>query len=445
MQKVFRLTLILILSTILPVRADIIIDIIGGDEQRLPITLLPIDDRELERPLKHNIHDIISNNLLRSGFFSLVKVPTEGAISENGQIGYAFYRKLGIEHVISAKLQQIDNQRYEINIGLYDVLLKQNKANYTMTFSDANVRHASHQVSDIIFKAITGREGSFASRLAFVSVNKGANGRLYRLKIADSDGHNAKTILKSNEPILSPAWSPNGREIAYVSFERGYSAIYVQDPWKGRREMVAAYKGINSSPAWSPDGKFLLMTLSNQGNSEIYLMNLANKSLFRLTNHPAIDTEASFSSDGRFIFFTSDRSGSPQIHRISIANYNTQPRISGLTQITKEGSYNAGASLSQDGKYFALIHEHDKKLGVSLYDIENNDFYPITTTFLDDSPSLAPGANMLVYAALTLNRKDGQLIIMDIRGKSKIRLRTPNGEIKDPAWGPILKVDYDKR
>lgn len=428
-------------------QADITIDILGGNEQLLPIAVLPIDV-QVTKPLKHDMHTIITNNLLRSGLFSLIKVPAQGTTSAGGRISYAFYRKLGIENLVIASISDANENHYAITLSVYDVLLRKKIKNFRLIFPAKNIRRAGHQVSDLVFHSITGQESAFSSYIAFISINKDkTKGRSYRLRISDSDGHNAKTILKSTAPILSPAWSPDGQQLAYVSFENGRSEIYVQNPWQASRKVVASYPGINSSPAWSPNGKHLLMTLSNHGNSEIYQMNLATKKIHRLTNHSAIDTEASFSADGKEIFFTSDRAGTPQIYRANIHNQDFRPYLSEVQQVTKKGRYNAGASLSQDGKYLALVHaqeERGERLGISLYDIENEEFYPITTTFLDDSPSLSPKANMIVYSAIAPNRRDGQLIIMNLRGQSKIRLRTPNGEVKDPAWGPINTVSHEK-
>jgi TolB protein len=429
---------ILLSFTMGVVKADIYVDILGGDEQRIPIVVLPFDV-QTKKELKHKMDKIVLNDLSRSGLFSLIEAPvTSHSFSSNNDVGYKFFRKLGAENIIAAQIKDNGPNSYLLRVSLYDVLLKKKKWTYSWGFSSKQLRQSAHQISDLIFKEITGKESAFSSNLAFITVQKNKkNRRIYRLQIADSDGFDAKTVLKSTDPILSPAWSPNGQRLAYTSFENGRSEIYIHHLQTGKRELVASYKGINGSPAWSPDGESLAMTLSMQGNSEIYIMNLLTKKLRRLTKNPSIDTEANFSHNGKYVYFTSNRKGKPQIYRLNMYTGRTE-------QVTKIGEYNAGSSISKDGKYLALIHSSEKKLRVALYDIENEEFHPITDTFLDDSPSISPGANMLVYSSIDRINNNGQLVIMDLRARSKTSLKISNGTVKEPAWGPARQITFKK-
>ena len=286
-----------------------------------------------------------------------------------------------------------------------------------------------HTLRGIIPDAIS--PAVFATRVAYVTVSVGdtPKDRRYILQIADTDGFNPQNVIKSREPIMSPAWSPDGKKLAYVSFESKRSAIFIQTLASGDREKVSDFPGINGAPAWSPDGTQLAMTLSKDGNPEIYVMNLANRSLRRITDHFAIDTEPAWSRDGRQLVFTSDRGGKPQLYIVSSAG-ESQPE-----RITHEGDYNAGAAFSPNGKSLAMVHGNNGIYRIALMDLANKQLRVLTQGNLDESPVFAPNGSMILYASR--NAGKAQLSAITIDGKVRESLRIESSEVREPAWSPI--------
>jgi len=296
------------------------------------------------------------------------------------------------------------------------------------------LRRTAHQISDQIYQKLTHTRGAFDTLIAYVIVNNNvdSNKRVYTLAVADSDGYGEQVILKSKRPIMSPAWSPNGKRLAYVSFEKNRSIVYMQELKSGKRKIIAKFKGINSAPVWSPDGKRLAMTLSKDGNSEIYVVYIASGVLQRITNHYSIDTEPAWSPDGRSLIFTSDRAGKPQIYQVAIVQ---QGRSGNPKRLTYDGNYNAGASFSPDGKSLVLITREQGNFRVGILDLASRHLQILTHSSLDESPSFAPNGKMVLYA--TELRGRGILEAVSIDGShSPQRLRVLSGDVREPAWSP---------
>jgi TolB protein len=294
--------------------AQLTIEITRGVEAGIPIAVVPFQWQGAT-PLPHHVADIVEANLVRSGRFDATpRGDFLEAPHDNTEIGYKNWRLLKTEALVIGRIRLVAPGRYEVRFQLMDVYKENQLAGYQFVVDEAQLRKVAHQISDIVYEQLTGKPGAFDTRIAYVTVQGDAGtGNRYLLMVADSDGFGAREVLSSTHPIMSPAWSPDGRRLAYVSFEDGRSKVFVQEVASGQRTRLAEFEGLNSAPDWSPDGRQLALTLARDGNPEIYLMGVADGALKRLTNHSAIDTEPSWSPDGRHIVFTSDRAGRPQI------------------------------------------------------------------------------------------------------------------------------------
>lgn len=425
----FKLIALLIALVPWPAHALLTIEITGGSEAALPIAIVPFGVEGYAPP--ENISDIVSNDLASSGRFAplekrdLISEPHEGQ-----EVNFQDWRLLRSEGLLIGKISSQDGENYQVQFQLYDVYKAEQLVGKRYNVPASGLRNLAHQISDIVYETLTGEKGVFSTRLAFVSEMKNADGsKRYALQVSDADGANPRTVLQSTQPILSPNWSPNGQQLTYVTFENNKAEVYVQELSSGRRNSVASFRGLNSAPAWSPDGKKLALTLSKNGNPEIYVLELASGNLSRVThNSQAIDTEAVWLPNGREILFTSDRGGRPQIYRVNADGGRAE-------RVTFEGSYNASADISPDGRNMAMVHAVNGKFHIAIQDLQTGAVQVLTETTADESPSFAPNGRMILYATEQQGR--GVLAAVSVDGRIKQRLGESGSAVREPAWSPF--------
>jgi TolB protein len=409
-------------------KAALNIEITGGVEGALPIAVVPFDTSKLSSKLPVDLAEIVASDLNRSGVLkSMNRSELPANPHYSNQVKYQRWRTAGQDYLVVGRVLEKSPGVYDIQFQLLDVLKQKQLLGRSMPAKTRNLRSRAHQISDFIYEQITGTRGAFNTRIAYVRAQKNA-GRKYVLQVADTDGFNAQNVLKSDEPIMSPSWSPDGKSLAYVSFENDRPEIFIQHLATARRSKVAGFRGLNSAPSWSPDGKFLALVLSKDGSPDIYTLNTATKRLKRLTKHRSIDTEPVWTSDGKAIIFTSDRAGSPQLYRVN-ANGGKPKRL------TFEGRYNTAASLSPDGKFVAMVHGDRGQYKIAQYDLETGNLIVLTDSSLDESPSFSPNGKMLLYASTRGN--NGFLFAVSIDGRAKHKLSDQAGDIREPVWGPF--------
>jgi len=439
MKKFQKLLLLLCFSlvtvTLSPaLQARLNIEITGGVEGGLPIAVVPFAWEGIgEAP--ESVGAIVKNDLARSGQFTTLDADSMVGLPSTGKmIDFALWRQTGIDNIVVGRLQQKSDDQFVIQFQLFDIHRAMQLSGYSIPTDRASLRQTAHQISDIIYEKLTGVKGAFSTRITYVMVDTIEQQRSYRLAVADSDGFNEQIILSSKESLMSPSWSPDGKRLAYVSFEAGHSQIFVQQLANGQREMVANYPGLNSAPAWSPDGKQLALTLSKDGNAEIYILNLQSKKLIRVSRSYGIDTEAVWSPDGRSLVFTSDRGGKPQLYRVTMVRGQPKGRAK---RITFEGRYNARASFSPDGKQLAMIHLDQEGYRIAVLELESGNLRVLTDTRLDESPSFAANGSMIIYATELGGR--GVLSAVSSDGRAHQRLQLNVGDVREPAWSPYLQ------
>jgi len=405
------------------------IQITGGVEAAQPIAVVPFGVSEGLIP-SADVAAIISADLARTGRFK--PMPTRDMLdmpSTRDAVDLREWSLLGMNNLVIGRVEA-EGTGYRVSFSLYDVFRGDELASTSLISSKTGMRHTAHLIADIIYEKLTGQAGVAATRIAYVTSSGSGDSQTVTLKVADADGYAPQTIVSSGEPIMSPAWSPDGRRIAYVSFENRRAAIYVQELSSGRRDLVASYPGINGSPAFSPDGLRLAMTLSKDGNPEIYSLNLLSRELIRLTDHYAIDTEPAWSPDGRSIIFTSDRGGSPQVYRM--------PATGGPAErISIDGDYNGRASYSPDGRSIAMVTRINGSFRIGVLDLDRGIMRLVSSGDLDESPSFAPNGSMVIYATIYGGR--GVLAAASVDGGGNQRLSQDSGQVREPAWSPFMK------
>ncbi len=417
-----------------PVYAVLEVEIKGGFQSANPIAIVPFAwPRNGSAPT--DIARIIRSDLARSGIFSPLKLnqlPERPALG--GNINFERWKNTDAEQLVIGSITPVGQDLYEVKFQMLDVFSRKEMVAYRYTVKKNQLRRVAHQISDKIYQRLTHTRGAFDTLIAYVVVNNnpGTRKRTYTLAVADSDGFDEQIILKSRKPILSPSWSPNGKRLAYVSFEKDRSIVYLQELKTGQRKILAQFKGLNSAPSISPDGKRIALTLSKDGNSEIYIMYIASGVLQRITNHYGIDTEPSWSPDGRSIIFTSDRSGKPQVYQIAVG---PQGKAGNPRRLTYEGNYNSDASYSPDGKFITLITRVQGQYRVATLELDNAYLQVLSHSRLDESPSYAPNGKMILYATELHGRGILEAIAVD-GSNSPQRLRVLSGDVREPAWSP---------
>lgn len=403
------------------------IEITKGTETAVPIAVVPFH-QQVNGAMPTDIASVIQADLSRSGYFKTL--PERDMLTKPhsaANVRFRNWQVLGQDYLLIGQVSQ-SGSYYTVQYQLFNVYKGEQIMGYRLTVTANDLRRTAHHISDLVFEKLTGKKGVFSTHIAYVTSFVGAGGKKqYKLQVADADGFNPKTIATSKEPLMSPAWSPDGNKIAYVSFERKRSAIYVQTLATGQRTRVAGFKGINGAPAFSPDGNRLALTLSKDGSPDIYVLNLQNLALQKLTKSYAIDTEPDWSPDGRQIIFTSDRGGKPQLYVI--------PSTGGrATRLTFTGDYNAGGHFSSDGHSIVMVHANRGDYRIAVMDVATRTVNVLTAGSLDESPSFAPNGTMVLYAS----KKGGRSVLsaVSVDGRMQQKLAFAGGEVREPAWAP---------
>jgi len=410
--------------------ADLVIDV-QGVAQPTPVAVVPFGWEGDAPDMPLDVVKVIRDDLLRSGRFApideakMLQKPTDGA-----DVDFQDWSFVGVEAVVVGKVIQTGANAYTLQFQLFDVFGRRQLVGYRMPASRGTMRGAAHRAADMIYEKLTGIKGVFGTKVAYVTAKQQGEGRLYSLIVSDQDGFNEHTIMESKDPIMSPAWSPDSRQLAYVSFEGNKSSIFVQTLRTGNRFKVSSKPGINGAPSFSPDGRKLVVTLGGvDGNLDIHVLDINSRRTTRLTTHRAIDTEGTWSPDGRHIYFTSDRSGGPQVYRVS-ANGGTPERV------TFEGSYNARPRLSPDGKRLAVVHNDRGNFRIAVMNLERRDLLVLSTGRQDESPSFAPNSDSLIYA--TRQGRDGVLETVSADGLIRQKMASrAGGDVREPVWSPF--------
>ena len=415
---------LLALAYVAPAAAQLRLDITEGVKDAVPVAVVPFAGQP--EGGANDVADVVSGDLRLSGRFApldradIVSRPTRAS-----DVRLEDWRLLKADYVV---VGEVGADAGTVRFELINVRTGQQMLAEQLPVAGRPLRAVAHQVSDLVYERLTGIRGAFGTRLAYVAVEGRAPNRNYRLVVSDADGYNPRTIAQSAQPMMSPAWSPDGQNLAYVSFEGGVSAVYVQRLSSGERRRVSARAGVNGAPAWSPDGTRLALTLSRDGNLDVYVLELATQALTRITTDEAIDTEAEWSPDGRTIYFTSDRAGNAQIYRVSVDDR------SDVQRVTYTNGYNARPRVSPDGQSLAMV-TLDRGYRIAIMDLKARTLRVLTDGPQDESPSYAPNGAMLVYSTDARGARVLGLVSAD--GASKERLASERGNVREPAWSPF--------
>lgn len=413
-------------------QAALTIEITQGVKGAMPIAVVPFSwEGAMSAAAPLEIGAIITTDLHRSGRFS--PLPERDMLAkprDPSKVNFQNWSSLGVESLVVGSVRALRDNQYQVQFILFDVFRATQITGQTFHVrgGTTDLRKIAHQISDIIYEALLGERGAFDTQIAYVTQEQDAGGKIrYSLQVADADGFGPQAILNSRHPLMSPSWSPDGKKLAYVTFENGRPAIYTQHVRSGQREKISSFKGINGAPSWSPDGTQLALVLSKGGSPDIYVMNLLSKKLTRLTTSYAIDTEPVWTPRGDAIVFTSDRGGKPQLYQVTL-------RGRQIKRLTFEGEYNARATLSPDGQLVGMVHGSGNRYQIAVLDLQTGAMQVLTDSVLDESPSFAPNGSMIIYATEHQNR--GVLSAVSVDGRVRQRLVLQEGEAREPVWSP---------
>ncbi len=421
-KLLFRLTFLLCAGVLAaPAQAQMRIDVSGVGANQIPIAIANFGGQGKPQPA---IDSVVRSDLARSGMFRIIDI--NDALTETSTLDLGSFRNRGADSALVGSVNRGANGRYDVRYKLVDSVRQSVLIEEALLAAEGDSRLAGHRIADAVYEKLTGIKGIFSTRIAFVT----KQGNRYKLNIADWDGQNVQTALNSGEPIISPAWSPDGTRLAYVSFEARKPVVYVHNLASGQRKAVAEFRGSNSAPAWSPDGSQLAVTLTRDGGSQIYLISSNGGESKRLTQSSGIDTEPVFSPDGGSIYFTSDRGGSPQIYRMNVADGNAN-------RVTFGSTYNVSPRVSPDGKHLAYVTRRDGKFFVAIKEVGSNAETMLTDTGREESPSFSPNGLWVMYSTQTGGGEHLMAVTTD--GRIKQRLTSNSGDIREPAWGPYPK------
>jgi TolB protein len=401
--------------------AQLRVEISGVGANQIPVAIAAFADESIA---PQQVTSIIKADLDRSGYFKIIDAGK--AMSETTPVNYDEWKSRGVDALVVGSVQRLADGRFDVRYRLVDTVKSAQLSGFGQAAAPDRMRVAAHKIADDIYEKLIGVRGAFATRIAYVT----KVGNEYRLEVADSDGEGTQMALRSNEPIISPAWSPDGTKVAYVSFENKKPVVYMQNLVTRQRTVIANYKGSNSAPSWSPDGSKLALALSRDGLTQVFVVNADGSGLRRVTNTNGIDTEPQFSADGQSIYFTSDRSGGPQIYKMSASGGDAQ-------RVTFGGSYNISPRISPDGKTLAYISRRDGRFQLYAMDLSNGQEQRLSDTAKDESPSFAPNGRYIMYA--TESGRRGSLAVVSVDGRVKHRLTTQAGDVREPTWGPFMK------
>lgn len=428
------------------------IEITKGMTGAVPVAVLTEQHPQTTQASFEELAQIIRNDLRTSGRFAPL-LPYQMPQKQPNEIDPSWWQELNVENLITGTLEEVGPDRYNVTFKLFDVYKMQNSdaknqalkdgelvvsarqqgvltAKTYQNISSKSFRTLAHHISDVVYEKLTGVRGAFSTRIAYVVVVPMGRKSIYRLEVADVDGYQPKTLVESREPIMSPSWSPDGRTIAFVSFEKNRAEIYLLDVNSGSRKLLTRFPGINGAPEWSPDGRKLAVVLSKDGSPNIYTLDVASRRLEQVTRGFAIDTEPTWSPDGKDLFFTSNRGGKPQIYKVNLASKQT-------ARVTFHGSYNARPKLTPDGRHLVMIHRSQPGVfHIASQNLRTGEVRILTDSKLDESPSLSPNGAMVLYGTKEGDRRVLGLVTID--GRGHLRLPAREGSVQEPAWSPFL-------